>query len=44
MKDKPITRQGEHYRKKNWTLTLYDKNGQAYIVNPKYVQKVEVKV
>jgi hypothetical protein len=44
MKDKPASRQCKHYRKNAWTMTLYDKDGQAYVVNPKHVQKIEVKV
>lgn len=38
------TRQRDDYRRKNWTLELYDKNGQAYLVSPKHcVIKEEVK-
>lgn len=29
-----------YYRRlKEWTLTLYDKEGDAYLVNPKHVMK-----
>ena len=31
------SRQKKYYRQKNWTLTLYDKKGVAYLVNPKQV-------
>lgn len=31
------SRQKQYYRLKNWTMTLYDENGAAYLVNPNQV-------
>jgi len=30
-------RQRDDYRRKHWTLELYDKDGKAYLVSPKHV-------
>ena len=44
VKKKEITRQGLAYRAKHWTKTLYDKNGNAYLVSPNhYMEKPDKK-